>query len=219
MTIEKLLFSDRIKKINMYGWTQERYFIVTSEKIYNIKKNKIKRSILINDLSGLTKTLRGTRNEFTLHVNKEYDYRFASERREEIIRVLKEHFAARNGINLPIFGVEKSTLQEFTTTEKDVKRGQSRFPPVQFRLREEDVLRESDTQMLKAEVIDSTAFNSVMDDYQENLQLRSRMFEESQQQHQYDDEEEDDDAYALPGASGEESKEPSTRAVSLNLPH
>jgi hypothetical protein len=104
------LFSDRIKKINMYNWTQERYFIVTSEKIYNIKKAKIKRSILLADLSGITKSLRGTRNEFTLHVNKEYDYRFMSERREEIIRVLKEHYATCNGINLPIFGVEKASL-------------------------------------------------------------------------------------------------------------
>jgi hypothetical protein len=94
----------------MYNWTQERYFIVTSEKIYNIKKAKIKRSILLADLSGITKSLRGTRNEFTLHVNKEYDYRFMSERREEIIRVLKEHYATRNGINLPIFGVEKASL-------------------------------------------------------------------------------------------------------------
>ena len=96
-----------------------------------------------------------------------------------------------------------------------MKRGQSRFPPVQFRLRAEDVLREaSETQMLKAEVIDQGAFTSVMDDYQENLQIRSRMYEESQQQNQYDDEEEDEaatDPYALP--SSEESKEPSTRAV------
>lgn len=45
--IEKLLFSDKIKKINMFSWVQERYFIVTTEKIYNIKKSKIKRSIIV----------------------------------------------------------------------------------------------------------------------------------------------------------------------------
>jgi hypothetical protein len=66
--------------------------------------------------------------------------------------------------------------------------------------------------MLKAEVIDQSAFHSLMDDYQENLQLRTRMFEESQQQNQYDDEEEDEETYGIPG-SGEETKEPSTRAV------
>jgi hypothetical protein len=73
--------------------------------------------------------LKGAKKEFTLHVNKEYDYRFVSEKRDEIITILKNHFAERNGINLPIFGVESTNLQAFTTTEKDMKKGQSRFPP------------------------------------------------------------------------------------------
>lgn len=124
----------------MYNWSQERYFLITTEKIYNVKKSKVKRSILINDLSGVSKTLRGTRNEFTLHINKEYDYRFMSERREEIITILKAHFAERNGINLPIFGIDKTNLSDFTTTERDKKRGLSRFPPVQFRMLGENLL-------------------------------------------------------------------------------
>ena len=45
--VEKLLFTDKIKKINMFNWVQDRYFIITSEKIYNIKKSKIKRSIIV----------------------------------------------------------------------------------------------------------------------------------------------------------------------------
>ncbi len=73
--------------------------------------------------------MKGTRNEFTLHINKEYDYRFMSERRDEIITILKNHFAEKNGINLPIFGVDHQNLSQFTTTEKDVKRGLTRFPP------------------------------------------------------------------------------------------
>jgi hypothetical protein len=52
-----------------------------------------------------------------------------SERRDEIINILKNHFAEKNGINLPIFGVDQSNLSQFTTTEKDMKRGQSKFPP------------------------------------------------------------------------------------------
>mgnify|MGYP003340512854 CR=1 FL=1 len=95
-----------------------------------------------------------------------------SERRDEIINILKTHFAETNGINLPIFGAPATNLSQFTTTEKDSKRGISKFPPVQYRLREEDVLRESETQMIKAEVVDEQAFSSVMDDYQENLKLR-----------------------------------------------
>jgi hypothetical protein len=34
-------------------------------------------------------------------------------------------------------------------------------------------MRESETQMIKAEIIDSGALESVMDDYQGNLALRS----------------------------------------------
>jgi len=46
--IEKLYFSDKIKKINMFGWVQQRYLLITNEKIYNIKKTKIKRSIRVS---------------------------------------------------------------------------------------------------------------------------------------------------------------------------
>ena len=45
--LEKLVFSDKIKKINMFGWVQQRYFLITNDKVYNLKKNKIKRSIKV----------------------------------------------------------------------------------------------------------------------------------------------------------------------------
>lgn len=54
--------------------------------------------------------------------------------------MLKQRFAEKTGENLPIFGIDKSHLTDFTTTEKDAKRGVSRFPPSQFRLRTEDLL-------------------------------------------------------------------------------
>lgn len=50
-------------------------------------------------------------------------------RRDEIIEVLKHRFAEKLQANLPIFGIEKSHLKDFTTTEKDMKKGQNRFPP------------------------------------------------------------------------------------------
>lgn len=42
--------------------------------------------------------------------------------------------------NLPIFGIAKDKLLEFTTLEKDFKRGLSRFPPPHLILPEENVL-------------------------------------------------------------------------------
>lgn len=64
----------------MFGWNQERIILVTTEQIYNIKKNKAKRKIKIADLGGISKTTIGSRIEFTLHVPKSYDYRFQSDR-------------------------------------------------------------------------------------------------------------------------------------------
>ena len=36
--IEKVLFTDKINKINRYGLTQERNIIITNKAIYNLKK-------------------------------------------------------------------------------------------------------------------------------------------------------------------------------------
>jgi len=50
-------------------------------------------------------------------------------RRDEIIEVLKHRYAEKMNQNLPIFGIDKANLKDFTTTEKDFKKGQNRFPP------------------------------------------------------------------------------------------
>ena len=75
-----MLFSDKLKKINMFGWNQERILVITTEHVYNIKKTKPKRKIPIALLGGISKTLVGTKIEFTLHVPSQYDYRFLSEK-------------------------------------------------------------------------------------------------------------------------------------------
>ena len=56
-----------------------------------------------------------------------------------------------------------------------MKRGQSRFPPEQFRLKEEDLIRERlDTAMVKPEVIDNTF--TMQDDYDQNVALRNKQY-------------------------------------------
>ena len=37
---EKLLFSDKLIKINRYGLSQERNILITDKAIYNLKKKK-----------------------------------------------------------------------------------------------------------------------------------------------------------------------------------
>jgi len=37
---ERLFFADKMKKTNMYEWTQERTLVITDENIYNIHKKR-----------------------------------------------------------------------------------------------------------------------------------------------------------------------------------
>jgi Unconventional myosin tail, actin- and lipid-binding len=78
---ECLLFADKIKKFRSCGWKQDRTFLISKDTIYNVKKDKIKRQINIAKLSGLSKTMLGAKNEFTIHVKDDYDYRFLTEHR------------------------------------------------------------------------------------------------------------------------------------------
>jgi len=116
--------------------------VVTKERVFNIKKNKVKRIIQIKTLGGISKTTIPGKIEFTLHVPSEYDYRFHSEKRDEIIEILKLRFLEMKRQNLPIFGISKANLVNFTTTEKDMKKGQTRFPSPSLRVKEEDLIKD-----------------------------------------------------------------------------
>ena len=56
---------------------------------------------------------------------------------------MKHRYAEKMQDNLPIFGIDKSTLTDYTTTEKDMKRMVSRFPPANLRIRTEDLINKS----------------------------------------------------------------------------
>ena len=94
----------------------------------------------MTSLGGITKSLLGAKTEFIIHCPKEYDYRYLSEKRSEIIEILKHRYAEKMNQNLPIYGVEKDRTNEFMTIEKDMKRGISRMPPSMLRLFTEDVI-------------------------------------------------------------------------------
>lgn len=130
-------------KTNMYGWNQERTLVITDKALYNIHKKKIKRVIHISDVGGITKTVPPSKNaqEFTVHVPSTYDYRFETTRREEIINVLKRVFYSIHKKNCPMFYVTTKNLNEYTTTEKDMKKMQSRMPTQNLRTHAEDLFQ------------------------------------------------------------------------------
>jgi hypothetical protein len=45
-----------------------------------------------------------------------------------------------NGKNVPVFTVTNKDLKDFTTTESDMKKQKSRFPPADYRNTGEDLL-------------------------------------------------------------------------------
>lgn len=78
--LEVILLSDLVTKINEYEWGQQRGFLITSEKIHNLSKTEIKRSILLKDLLGVTITTEDEGDEFVVHVEQDYDYRYISQK-------------------------------------------------------------------------------------------------------------------------------------------
>lgn len=60
-------------------------------------------------------------------------------RREEILDVLKRCFYVIKQKNVPIFYATSKDLRDFTTTEKDMKKGIGRFPTPNYRNYDEDL--------------------------------------------------------------------------------
>ena len=101
-----IIFSCSFKKLNRFGMSQHRNFIITSSALYNIHKNTINRKIRIRDIAGLTKSADAKNHEFIVHVEDDYDYTFPNTDavlRDEFFENLKAaYFMARNK-NLPVF--------------------------------------------------------------------------------------------------------------------
>jgi hypothetical protein len=145
--------------------------VVTNAAVYNIHKKEVKRKILISDIGGLTKTVPPSKSqEFTIHVPSTYDYRFQSPRRDEIIDLLKRLHLIEKKANCPIYHVQTKDLKEFTTTEKDMKKKQSRIPTQDYRCLEED-LHKLETPSLQSQM---STTEDTMSKLEDNQRLRSQ---------------------------------------------
>lgn len=73
---EHLLYADNIKKwSNLQIFPDTRILVVTTENIYNVKKDKLQRTIPFSLLSGISLSMQGLKNEFVIHVKNQHDYR------------------------------------------------------------------------------------------------------------------------------------------------
>ena len=67
-------------------------------------------------------------------------------RREEIMDVIKRVYYNLKRENCPVHHVNSKDLKDYTTTEKDMKKGSSRHPPPNLRNRVEDLFDEEETK-------------------------------------------------------------------------
>ena len=79
--------------------------------------------------------------EFAVHVPSSYDYRFITDRRDAIIELLKRIWFNIKGENMPVYHIPKpkKDLQDFTTTEKDMKKNTNKHPGSEYRALSEDL--------------------------------------------------------------------------------
>eukprot|EP00826_Nyctotherus_ovalis_P049562 TRINITY_DN6004_c0_g1_i11.p1 TRINITY_DN6004_c0_g1~~TRINITY_DN6004_c0_g1_i11.p1 ORF type:complete len:343 (-),score=114.84 TRINITY_DN6004_c0_g1_i11:59-1087(-) len=84
--------------------------------------------------------------EFVLHIPSEYDYRYTSEQREDIISIIKSAYAAIMNKNLPIYGVPHLYLKDFVTSKSDIKKNIIRIPEEGFKIKEAPKEASGDTQ-------------------------------------------------------------------------
>lgn len=85
---ERVIFTDKVDKINRKGKLQQRILILTSRGIYNCKGGsyKCQRRITLETMHSIT--VNPTENKFVLHIMNDYDYYFHSQKSAEIVQAI-----------------------------------------------------------------------------------------------------------------------------------
>ena len=122
---EEIEFSDKIYKVNKYGFKQERNIIITDKAIYNLKNNTLKRRIDFKTILGIT--INKQTDEFVIHCSDlDYDYHYISHRIKTIIEIVAKHYEIINEQELKLFEMNIKNLNTFVTTKKE-KQKQKNF--------------------------------------------------------------------------------------------
>lgn len=118
---EKLCLTEKVAKINHYGMSQERNFMITNKAIYNFKKKDLKRRILLSYIKGVT--LSKSSDEFVIHCSEmEYDYQYISKDKKIIIAVLSQCYYEEMHQEMEIRVMDSKSLSQFVTTKKEKKK-------------------------------------------------------------------------------------------------
>lgn len=154
-TYEKPVYCQQVWKFNYKSTKQERTLLITTINIINVANldflsktlsffnpsYPIKRKISLGKIDAITISRPGT--EFVVHVPDEYDYRFSTDTKEDLIMhicmALKEYDPNKK---LLFFFKDDLILEKFTTTKFDIEKKISKIPtetPISLTL---DMLKE-----------------------------------------------------------------------------
>jgi tRNA A-37 threonylcarbamoyl transferase component Bud32 len=118
---ETLYYSNKIQKINHYNISQERYFVLTNEAIYNIQKKKLKRKMKYSEIRGITFTKLSS--EFVVHgIDGEYDYYFQSPEKNILICLIAKFYEEQTKSTLKLCEVQDKSLKMYVTGKKEIKK-------------------------------------------------------------------------------------------------
>jgi len=120
---EKVVFSDKISKVNAKGKKQDRYLMITDKAVYNLKPKKYKESqrrVPIERIGMMT--LSSSSPEFAIHVTQEYDYHFISKKNQEkIAEVLQYLYHQETDKKMLIVYSPLQSLKDVIVTKKLAK--------------------------------------------------------------------------------------------------
>jgi len=120
---EEVRYSNHLTKINRKGKEQTRILLITNKAVYNLKPKSVSKSqrrIAIADIASVT--ISTVSDEFVLHVPTDYDYRFKSDDKDNVAKVLKESFAEiYKSKTLPVQRVDTKELWNQTVTKLQAK--------------------------------------------------------------------------------------------------
>ena len=119
---EKVIFSDKLTKINRKGKKQDRVLMITNKALYNLKYNKYaqsQRRIELKNIGMITLSKSGY--EFAIHVPSEYDYHFASKNQQIIAQLIVDLYKKDTGAELLVVQSELKHLKDIILTQKLAK--------------------------------------------------------------------------------------------------
>lgn len=133
---EEVLFSCIVKKINKHRVSQRRVLVVTNKYLYNIclgniltnltrlltHKSILRRKINIEKISEITLSTHPSSEQFIIHVEGEYDYRFnGGGNRDQIIQSICRMYFGRSNKFFTFNLNNAQDLKDFQTTDDDLR--------------------------------------------------------------------------------------------------